>query len=391
MAKLEVLPDRPRAVLPAPVSRPLVATSESTAGSALGTRGGPYLARAVDLLALQRAAGNRATTAHLQRRRDGAADDGPVLRPGPEEVARWTNARPVRPVRPPAIGQHRGIAGPPVAAPPGPVAAPPAPVAAPPAPVAAPPGPVAAPPAPVAAPPAPNPAALKVAKKVFANARVKNYTDAEHQLFSNIRNDFGNVTGADWSGAPKTHLVNKWERVEQGENLPDYDLGQEPGRNTNTAEARYLGVDAADYAGRPAHQKMQFAALDFDPGKGSGGWGRSYFVIKKSKCEADGFIHFGDSGFAGFGGGKHPYRDFARILETSDYAVRVLTRAAPVDWIEVIFQNEVRLPADIDSFVVDPGSLESYLPFVPGKPAKGLENVKKTLKRVYGSKLRFVR
>lgn len=155
----------------------------------------------------------------------------------------------------------------------------------------------------------------------------------------------------------KKHLVNKWERAEDGEAyLPDYvynDPGNEisPGTRTNDAEATQLGINATDYGALESWQKMQFALIAV--GNVNTGFGKSAFKIKQEKVN-QGFIHFGDSGVYQFNK-RIRYTDREEIkdyLKTADTFRKNIIKHDLPQWIEVNLPDGVRIPEDIDKIIV---------------------------------------
>jgi len=223
-----------------------------------------------------------------------------------------------------------------------------------------------------------DPARIARAKRIFQAAEVRNYTSVEHQL----------VQDGKWSGKPADHVVNKWERTASGEKgfggaefypPPPAADGKadakadvkKPEPKTLAKEAEQLGYDNANdykaYRDLPRRARMQFAVLDYDPSVRVTyeGWGGSYFVVKRSKCERDGFIHLGDSLYDQFPSGKGRYQDFPAKLDTDAEAVNALLTPDPEKWIEVNLRDGVRLPQDVDKFVVHAGELKRAAAEVP--------------------------
>lgn len=224
---------------------------------------------------------------------------------------------------------------------------------------------------------------LETARQVFANATVVNLTNVQHQFFSSIQTDmFGEKIE---SVTPRStpildHIVNKWERAEQGEVLTGY----EGSGQTDIHEAVQLGVEPHEYRKLPSREKMQFAVLNYRDDidyLSARGWGRSYFVINKEKCVHDGYLHFGDSGVDGFSGSRGDFRTFPDRLKDDSHAVRLLNQnmreGEPTpEWIEVNLKGGVTLPDDIDKFVVSELELEEMKNYIPVAQAKALLNAR---------------
>lgn len=216
---------------------------------------------------------------------------------------------------------------------------------------------------------------LTLARRAFRAAQVVNYTDIRYQFFSSSTVSFrtGTTTMHGRRDAPPDHLVNKWERAENGEEgLENYTSTEDETGGANDPEATHLEIDRHAYRNLPAQQKMQFAVLDYKrDGRVLGGWGRSYFVIRRAKAEADGFIHFGDSGETTFPGRKGSFAQFEQRLAQDANARAVLagTLAGP-PWIEVNLRNGVAIPGDIEKVVVSNGELQEMVGQLPVQEAK---------------------
>lgn len=232
-------------------------------------------------------------------------------------------------------------------------------------------------------------AELAAARQVFDNAAVLNFTNVQYQFFSKIETDlFGRIEHVE--RRPQyglDHVVNKWERVENGEYLDGY----ERGAWSAVAEAAQLGIDPAKYRHFPARQKMQFAVLNYRNDIDSAAmrsWGQSYFVISKEKCRNDGFIHYGDSNVSGFLRKRGDYRTFPDRLEQDPYSVRMLNQnlqegeEAP-EWIEVNLKGGIKLPDDIDKFVVSERELDAM------KDHLSVSEAKQHLSRIFGDKVEY--
>jgi hypothetical protein len=204
---------------------------------------------------------------------------------------------------------------------------------------------------------------LTLARRAFRAAQVINFTDIRYQFYSSSTVSFstGTTTMHGRREAPPDHLVNKWERAENGEKgLGNYTNTEDETGEANDPEATHLEIDRHTYRNLPAQQKMQFAILDYKrDGRTIGGWGRSYFVIRRAKAEADGFIHFGDSGETTFPGRKGSFAQFEQRLAEDPIAQAVLAgkQAGPA-WIEVNLRNGVAIPGDIEKVVVSNAELQ---------------------------------
>lgn len=236
----------------------------------------------------------------------------------------------------------------------------------------------------------------RAARALFQEAEVVNFTSVEHQLFNKVKTNFaGLVEGAQWTGQPKDHVVNKWERAEQGEQeLVDYDLANrgQAASKTLAAEARALRLAVKDYAALDAPKRMQFALLNYGQDMAfANGFGRSRFVIRRAKCQSDGFMHFGDSAVDAFRDMRGTYKEFGDVLLKNDEAAQALVgKTAP--WIEVQFKGGIALPGDLDRFEVDQQELDTLAPFVPKDLAAQVgaqEAMEAALRSVFGDKLRL--
>lgn len=233
-------------------------------------------------------------------------------------------------------------------------------------------------------------AELATARHVFENAAVHNFTNVQYQFFSKIETDLLSGKIERVERRPRyglDHVVNKWERAENGEYLDGYE------RNGWTAvmEASQLGVDPVEYRNLPARQKMQFAILNYRndtnaPSMRS--WGQSHFIISKEKCRNDGAIHFGDSHINDFVRKQGDYRTFPDRLGEDPYSVRVLNQnlqkgeMAP-EWIEVNLKGGINLPGDIDKFVVSEQELDAMKDYIP------VDEAKQHLNRIFGDKVEY--
>jgi hypothetical protein len=230
---------------------------------------------------------------------------------------------------------------------------------------------------------------LAAARRVFDNATVVNFTNVQYQFFSKVDTDlFGKIENVERRKQyVPDHVVNKWERAEQGETMAGYDGTG----HTAVAEAAQLGLDAAEYRKLPSRQKMQFAVLNYKDDADSPtmrGWGQSYFVISKKKCMDDGALHYGDTSVDGFNRKQGDYRTFPDRLKEDPYSVRLLNQSleegeeAPA-WIEVNLKGGINLPDDIDKFVVSEQELQAMKKHMP------VDEAKAHLNAVFGDKVEY--
>lgn len=230
---------------------------------------------------------------------------------------------------------------------------------------------------------------------------VVNMTSVSHYFVEEEMNDSGfEVIGHKLRDTDrrKQHIVNKWERAEDGEQLPAYSAGAVG--TARNAEAKTLGLSPADYGALPAHMKMQFAMVKFVnplPSKWTA-FGKSEIVISKKKLEADARFHFGDSSVDKFPARGGAYADRDRMkddLKRKQTTRRDLLKGTTAgSWLEVNIGNGVKIPEHVEKIRVAKDDFAKIADAIKAAPKhKGSDPVKtarKMLKHWSGRKYQLV-